>query len=135
MQHFEFKLGNGNDGDSFRGVISMNDNDSPYEAIVALVANRYIAGAATRRHIIKQAHVDGEAEFSVNLTVYEGRSGETHFGAAWLTASLSPIHCNVDEYESHEVSTLRSTLDNAAMSLYRKRMKAAKFIDGSKKYA
>lgn len=40
--------------------------------MAAVVANDYIAGRRVRRQIIRYIETDGEAEFAINATVYEG---------------------------------------------------------------
>lgn len=43
--------------------------------MAALVANDYIACRRVRRQIIRYIETDGEAEFAINATVYEGPDG------------------------------------------------------------
>jgi len=85
-----YRRGDGNEGNYPRFNVILEHGQSPYAAIAAIVANRYIAGSRTRRYIVKNTEIDGEAEFGILATVYDGPKGEQAFGAAWITAELSP---------------------------------------------
>ena len=105
-----YRLGDGNEGNYPRFNVILEHGQSPYAAIAALVANRYIAGSRTRRYIVKNTDVDGEAEYGILATVYEGPKGEQAFGAAWITAELCPeSRDNLREYR------LADMLDRSAM--------------------
>lgn len=86
-----YRRGNGNEGNFARSVVEITEGENPFAALRALVLNDYIAGTKTRRHIAANVEIDGEAEYGIHATVYEGPAGETDFGAAWLTAELEPI--------------------------------------------
>mgnify|MGYP000957781055 CR=1 FL=1 len=127
MTLYLYRRGNGNEGNFARLVVEITDNENPYSALKALVANDYIAGTRTRRHIAANIEVDGEAEFGVHAVVYEGPEGEQAFGAAWLTAELQPISAGDfrDCYynlgaENEKPWTLRGILDRGAKQIYRK---------------
>lgn len=115
---FLYRRGNGNEGNYQRAIVQLRPTESPYAALRALVVNDYIAGKRARRHIIRTIEIDGEADYGVQATVYEGPSGETKFGAAYITAALEPID-NPDEY-SVQCSTLRDSLDRGAMRIFKK---------------
>lgn len=105
-----YRLGDGNEGNYPCFNVILEHGQSPYAAIAALVANRYIAGSSTRRYIVKNTDVDGDAEYGILATVYEGPKGEQAFGAAWITAELLPdAGDNVREYR------LADILDRSAM--------------------
>lgn len=50
MTLYLYRRGNGNEGNFARLVVEITDNENPYSALKALVANDYIAGTRTRRH-------------------------------------------------------------------------------------
>jgi len=105
-----YRLGDGNEGNYPRFNVILEHGQSPHAAIAALVANRYIAGSRTRRYIVKNTDVDGEAEYGILATVYEGPKGEQAFGAAWITAELCPeSRDNLREYR------LADMLDRSAL--------------------
>ena len=87
-----YRRGDGNEGNFIRAIVELKDDQSPYAALRALVVNDYIPGRSVRRHIIKNVEIDGEADFGLDATVYEGPKGETAFGAAYLTAALEPLN-------------------------------------------
>ena len=84
-----YRVGNGNDGNYPVGYVDLQPNQCPFAALRAMVLDRYRYGSV-RRFVARNLQVDGEAEYGVNATVYEGPRGETHFGAAWITAELEP---------------------------------------------
>ena len=122
MATFLYRRGNGNEGNFPRFLVDLKDGDSPYAALKALVANDYIAGKRARRHIVRNVEIDGEPEFSIHATVYDGPDGETEFGAAYLTAELQPVTAeDLAHYEDNGTSRypVRRVLDNAALKLFR----------------
>ncbi|MGZ5552588.1 MAG: hypothetical protein ACXWHF_03005 [Chthoniobacterales bacterium] len=124
---YMFRRGDGNEGNFPRFIVELRDSDCAYSAALALLANEYIARSKTRRFIIRNAEIDGESDYGINATVYEGPQGETAFGAAWLTAELQPIDDETAEYERNNWARsqfpLRKALDSAALRLYRERAK------------
>jgi len=127
MAHYLFRCGDGNEGDFPRFIIWLKDDESPYAALPALLANRYRAGTKERRHIIGNTTVDGESEYGLYATVLEGPNGETAFGSAWLTAQLEPITEENLDYQRDQwgrsVYCLREILDKAAWRLFKKESK------------
>lgn len=126
MTHFLYRRGNGNEGNYPRMIIELGAKDNAYDALRVLVENDYIAGKKTRRHIRHNIQIDGEPEFSVQATVYEGPEGETEFGAAWITAELQPLKAEDLEYyrdNGTSESLLRKALDNSALRHYRQLLK------------
>jgi hypothetical protein len=121
MSKYLFRKGDGNEGNFPRFVVELGERDCPYAALKALVVNQYIGGRSVRRHVARNIEVDGEAEYGIHATVYEGPHGEQAFGAAWLTAELQPA----DDDDDHECYAIRKLLDPAALRLYRAEMKAA----------
>ncbi|MER9680803.1 hypothetical protein NKJ23_15925 [Mesorhizobium sp. M0184] len=91
MAIFLYRRGNGNEGNYPFAVIQLREKDNPYDALAALVENDFTAGRKTRRFVRNNVEIDGEAEFGIHATVYEGPEGETEFDAAWLTAELQPL--------------------------------------------
>lgn len=127
MTLYLYRRGNGNEGNFARMVVEIADNENPYAALRALVANDYIARTRTRRHIVANIEVDGEAEHGIHAAVYEGPDGETDFGAAWLTAELQPI--SADDFRDCYYNlgaagetpwTIKRILDRGAKQIYRK---------------
>lgn len=110
MTIYRYRRGNGNEGNFHRCYVNIPEGTCPYKALLALVANDYILGK-TRRHIEKGAQIDGESQYCLYLTVYEGPDGETDFGAAWLTAELTPSPGENNYYE------LANLLDDQAKGL------------------
>lgn len=123
MPTFLYRQGDGNEGNYPREIVTLKPSDSPYAAVAALVANRYIPGGAVRRHIVREVQTDGEAAHGVYATVYEGPNGEQAFGAAWITAELEPLsEEDAEHYASRGMYAhpLREVLDSAALAQFRK---------------
>ena len=122
MTSYLYRRGDGNDGNFPRAIVDIADSENPYAAIRALLANDYIAGRGHRRYIVANTEVDGEAEYTLYATVFEGPKGETAFGAAWITAEMSPVREEDIEgnYYALPRFTLRKALDAPAWRLYRK---------------
>ncbi|RWE37432.1 hypothetical protein [Mesorhizobium sp.] len=91
MSVYLYRRGNGNEGNFPRAVVELREKDNPYAALAALVENDFIAGRKVRFYVRRNVEIDGEAEFGIHATVYEGPEGETEFGAAWITAELQPL--------------------------------------------
>lgn len=128
MATFLYRRGNGNEGNFPRFLVDLKKTDSPYAALKALVANDYIAGRRVRRHIMREIEIDGEPEYGLHATVYEGPEGESDFGAAYLTAELQPVTADdLAHYEDRATSRypLRRVLDNGALRLFRAESKRA----------
>lgn len=122
-----YRCGDGNDGNRARFLVELSEADNPYAALRALVPNDYIAGRKVRRHIIREITVDGEAEYGLHATVYQGPNGEEAFGAAWITAELQPVTAEDLAYRIDsglQVYPLRKVLDNGALRQYRTEIKA-----------
>lgn len=114
-----YRLGDGNEGNYPCHLVRIENPQCPYRTIAALVANRYISGSTTRRHIVRNTQTEGEPEFGITATVYEGPRGEQAFGAAWITAELEP--CGMADYPSLPVySEPAEYLDRAALRMLRK---------------
>lgn len=122
-----YRRGDGNEGNYPRYLITLADSDNAYAALPALLANDYIAGKRVRRHIIANTEIDGEPEFGLSATVYEGPEGEQAFGAAWLTAELQPLSSDDEAYyrdsSMHAWDSLKAVLDSAAWRQYRAALK------------
>jgi len=122
MTYYLYRRGNGNEGNYKRFVVFIADSECPWSALKALVINDYIAGSATRRHIIKNISCDGEREYGLSADVYADRDGDTEFGACWLTAALEPLDESDAYYETGDlaqIKTLRQCLDAAAWRYYK----------------
>lgn len=117
-----YRRGDGNEGNFIRSLITLT-NENPYAALRALVVNDYIAGRSVRRHIIRTIEIDGEADYRIHATVFEGPKGQTAFGAAYITAELQPLtQEDADHYRDQNVTEwkgLKSALDRGAWKLYR----------------
>lgn len=121
MKHYLYRRGDGNDGNFPRCMIALTDDQNPYAALAALVAGDFIIGHSTRRHVMANIETEGEPDYGILATVYEGPQGEQSFGAAWLTAELEPM--SADDVESSRHSgpySLREYLDDAAWRFYRR---------------
>lgn len=119
---YQYRRGDGNEGNFVRGVVSLSEKDCPFAALRALVPNDYIAGRRVRRHIIRTIEIDGEPEFGISAMCYDGPNGEQAFGAAWLTAELQPIP-ESDAGDYPNARTLRELLDAPAWRQYRAELK------------
>ena len=118
MKIYLYRQGDGNEGNYPQFVVELTDDESPYAALRALVVNRYIEGGAVRAYVTSEIEIDGEAEYGVSATVYEGPEGEQAFGAAWITAELEPLTDDeATKYHGFKHS-LRDSLDDAAWALY-----------------
>jgi len=128
-------MGDGNEGCFPRYFVTLKDNDNPWQALRALVANQYIAGKPVRRWIINNTEIDGDADDTIHATVYEGPNHESAFGAAWLCAELQHADWTDKPYDGWsagcwhstndglQVYPLRAILDNAALRQYRAAMR------------
>jgi hypothetical protein len=113
MKTYLFRAGDGNEGNFPCHTVNLADTECPFAALRALVLSMYNEGP-TRQHIADTITTDGEAEYGVLATVYEGPNGEQAFGAAWITAELEPVD------EDPDADTLADLLDSAAMADYLK---------------
>lgn len=112
MPIYMYRRGNGNEGNYARRLVELSETDCPYRALRALVVNDFIPRSRTRRHIIRELWTDGEPDYGIHATVYEGPNGEQSFGAAWLTAELEPYSQN--EADMMDVEPVRMGMDRAA---------------------
>lgn len=120
MRTYLFRRGDGNEGNFPRYVVDLADDQCPYSALRALVANEFIAGGRMRRFVLTNIETDGESEYGLRATVYEGPEGEQAFGAAWITAELETLTDAEALHYSGRLSryTLRDALDSAAWRQY-----------------
>jgi len=112
-----YREGNGNEGNFPRCLIEITDEQDPYAALAAIVVSQFTLSA--RPFIIDNLDIDGEADYGIMATIYEGPDGETDFGAAWFTAELEPY--NGDDGR-HPIHTLAEYLgaDADALAYYEK---------------
>jgi hypothetical protein len=113
MKTYLFRVGDGNEGNFPRHTVNLTSTDCPFAALRALVLNMY-QECSFRQYVADTITTDGEPEFGVLATVYEGPNGEQSFGAAWITAELEPVD------EDPDANTLTDLLDSAAMADYLK---------------
>lgn len=114
-----YRFGDGNDGNYPRFLVRVLNDVCPYRYLAACVANRYIVGSATRRYIVKNTETDGEPEYGIRATVYEGPKGEQAFEAAWITAEFDPA--SVSDYAGLPYFQNPSDhLDRSALRMLRK---------------
>jgi hypothetical protein len=111
MATYQYRRGDGNEGNFTCHLVRLSDTDNPFAALRALVLNEWTL-CDTRTYIAAEIQTDGDAEYGVHAWVYEGPQGETAFGAAWLTAELEPIE------DDPEADTLADVLDPEAMADY-----------------
>lgn len=123
MTVYNFKIGDGNEGCYGRDYIRLGKDDCPFAAIVALAANRYIVGTSRRRFIRNRIETDGDADYTVYGTVYNGPKGESAMGAAWQCYELVKAKEEDAEYEGSEIHNLKDYLDKGAYQVYRNEMK------------
>lgn len=123
MRTYLYRLGDGNEGNYPRFLVTLADSDDLFAALAALVENRYIVGSRTRRYIRANVATDGEPEFGIRATVYEGPKGEKAFDAAWITAELEPLTPeDLAHYEGQSLQafdSLRDAIDLAAWRHYK----------------
>lgn len=123
MAYYLYRRGDGNEGNFIRALVELSDADNPYAALKALLVNDYIPGKSRRRYIAKHVQIDGEADYSIYATVYQGPRGEMAFDAAWLTAELQRLDEKDAEYyrdSNIHSGDLKSMLDRGAWQMYRK---------------
>lgn len=121
-----YRQGDGNDGNYPMCVVHLAPTDNPWAFCAAMLANRYIPGCRTRRHVMRAVETDGEREYGVSATVYYGPDGEQPYESAWLTAELQPLdEKDADFYSGRYTEHLspRDALDSAAWRFYRKECK------------
>lgn len=127
MANYLYRRGNGNEGNFIRALVTLSETDNAYVALKALLLNDYIVGRV-RRYIQADVVIDGEADYLIYATVYEGPKGETAFGAAWLTAELQLLNEKDSAYYRDHggllQGDLKSLLDAPAWRLYRKESRA-----------
>ena len=121
MAEREFVLftGDGNQGEMPRDIIVMDENDCPYAFMDVIIANGFIPGHKARSHAYQNTVVDGEEEYSIHSTLYEGYRKETEMGAAYKTARIEPKPEN-DWYDDLHKHTIAEYLDRYAYSRYQK---------------
>lgn len=122
MKHYLFRCGDGNDGNFPRFIVAFRATDDIFAGLIALVANRYITGSRTRRHLLRNLETDGCAEFGAQAWCLEGPEGEQAFGAAWVSAELEPLTADaLDHYRGQcEEHAFHQYADHAARAWYRK---------------
>lgn len=113
-----FRVGDGNEGNCPRFLVDLADGQCPFAALSALVVNRYIVGSRTRRHVMQNLQTEGDTEYGVHLTVYEGPKGERAFDAAWLTAELEPYTEEDCARTNAQRYALLDCLDTAAVRYF-----------------
>ena len=101
--------GNGNDGVSHHYPDYYVRTADPYRLAELAMVDTFKAGEgmAWAREAVG---VDGERDYTISATIYEGPDGETEFGAAWLiievfpveSDSNGPLHSNGPEYDNLE---------------------------------
>lgn len=115
MRYYQYRRGNGNEGNYLYAIVAVEDNLSPYAMLKALVLNHYIPGTYTRRYINKNIIIDGD--YTVYATV-----GATEFGAAWLTAELIPVNEPSPDEIRNSINAYDS-LDRGAKNIFNKENK------------
>lgn len=118
MQTYEFRQGNGNDGNYFETLVELAEDQCPYAALKALVVNLFSIGTKTRAYVSKLASVEGEADYGLYVTILEGTKAETEFGAAWFTAELRPVE-DAAVYNA-TAYPLKDLLDRGAWQVFKR---------------
>lgn len=109
-----YRTGDGNEGNYPRCVIELGESDDAYAALREIVLGEFKASA--REWVSDNLYIDGEPDYGIDATIYEGPDEETSFGAAWFTAELQPIgETDAKRYAQH---TLREYLGDAAFAQY-----------------
>jgi len=75
-------FGNGNDGVSHMFPDFYVRTDDPWTLARIALVESYAPGSPYYRHAARSVEVNGEADYTVAATLYEGPDGETQFGAA-----------------------------------------------------
>jgi hypothetical protein len=115
---FFYRFGDGNEGNYPRFYVRVMNDTCPYRYLAACVANRYIVGSRTRRYIVKNMQTDGEPDYGIHATVYDGPDGEQAFGAAWITAEFEPAeYSDVARTNMPVFVDPRDHLDRSAMRM------------------
>lgn len=123
MKHYLFRCGDGNDGNFPRFIVTFRAADDIFAGLVALVANRYIPGSRTRRHLLQNLETDGCGEFGAQAWCHEGPRGESAYGSAWVTAELEPLTADALAYYRgrYDEHVFHQYLDRGARVWYRRK--------------
>lgn len=120
QREFVLYTGNGNDGEMPRDIITFDDEyeDCVWAFMDVIIANGFIPGHKARSHAYQNTVVDGEEEYSIHATLYEGYRKETEMGAAYKTARLEPKPDN-DWYDDLNKYSVAEYLDRYTYKRYR----------------
>ena len=82
--------GNGNDGVSHTFPDYYVRTSDPWRLAELACVTSFKAGKS-REWAKENVEVDGEPDYTLSATIYEGPDGETEFGAAWLIYEVFPV--------------------------------------------
>lgn len=81
--------GNGNDGVSQSNPDYYVRTADPYRLAELAMVDRFKPESMDWAR--EAVDVDGERDYTISATIYEGPDGETEFGAAWLCVDVFPV--------------------------------------------
>lgn len=98
--------GNGNDGVSHHYPDYYVRTADPYRLAELAMVDRFKAGEGMvwARGAVD---VDGERDYTISATIYEGPEGETEFGAAWLIIEVFPV--DLDDVKTWQADPYKRT--------------------------
>jgi hypothetical protein len=113
--------GNGNDGVSHMFPDYYVKTSEPWNLARAAM----IASWVDRQWAAENCEVDGEEDYTITATVYEGPEGETQFGAAEMIIEVFPVSeeelpDQTDPWHKPMYDSLDAALDSASVALARK---------------
>lgn len=91
--------GNGNDGVSQMYPDYYVRTADPYRLAELAMLDTFKRGKGMR-WAKRNVEVDGERDYTITATIYEGPDGETEFGAAWLIVEVFPA--DLDDVETRQ---------------------------------
>lgn len=118
--------GNGNDGVSQLYPSYAVLTDDPWTLARGAMIASFQPCSAWRRLAINDAYVDGDADYAVSATLFQGPNGETEFGAAPAIVEVFPMDADAVVAERRcgrlpRYRSLTAALGRDALRLARKR--------------
>jgi hypothetical protein len=103
--------GNGNDGVSQSYPSFLVQTDMPWTLARAAMISQWKDKVWASENV----DIDGDEDYTIYATIYEGPDGETEFGAAYMIAEIFPV--NVTEHNCPQYDNLFTTFDNETVKL------------------
>jgi len=104
--------GNGNDGVSQSYPNFLVYTDMPYTLARAAIVSQWKDKVWANNNV----DIDGEEDYTIYATIYEGSNGETEFGAAYMIAEIFQI-ADPNEYNCPQSDNLFTSFDNETIKL------------------